>query len=361
MASPAEDVRVCLPNGLVLEGLAWGPVGSKCRVLALHGWLDNCATWHLVAPALAAGGARVVALDFAGHGRSAHRSSDASYLGLSYAEDTAAAIVALGWGGASFGAGRAGSGEPEQLAAAEGASSATAEQARLVILGHSMGAGVGALVAGSVPEGTVAGLVMVESVGFMSEEAAGLPVRMRRALVEAAARAVASADASRAGPRRGGRVYKSLQEAAEARQANARAIGGQRISAEAALALATRGVVRASGRDGDGGAADAGVTFAHDRRAQLPSPLYLTESQVQAFFAATRCPVLVLRAKDGLAFPEERVASRMAAFAGDARQQLVPGHHHMHADPDTAKAVADAVLGFLADHAGLSAPPAAST
>ena len=92
-----------------------------------------------------------------------------------------------------------------------------------MILGHSMGAGVGALVAGSVPEGTVAGLVMVESVGFMSEEAAGLPVRMRRALVEAAARAVASADASRAGPRRGGRVYKSLQEAAEARQANARA------------------------------------------------------------------------------------------------------------------------------------------
>ncbi len=89
MASPAEDVRVCLPNGLVLEGLAWGPVGSKCRVLALHGerawpqaarapvcasaraipfsdpailpprpagWLDNCASeprWMQVACAVA--------------------------------------------------------------------------------------------------------------------------------------------------------------------------------------------------------------------------------------------------------------------------------------------------------------------
>lgn len=118
--------------------------------------------------------------------------------------------------------------------------------------------------------------------------------------------------------------------------------------------------MRAPGRAGEDASADAGVTFAHDRRAQLPSPLYLTEAQVQAFFEATRCPVLVLRAEGGLAFPEDKVASRMAAFGGDARQQHVPGHHHMHADPETAKAVSDAVLAFLADNVGLTPCTAAS-
>lgn len=128
-----------------------------------------------------------------------------------------------GWGGARFGAGLAGGPVADLQTRSAGGASAVAEQPRLVILGHSMGAGVGSLVAGSVPEGTVAGMVMVESVGFMSEEAEGLPVRLRRAIVDAAARAVTSSGASRAGPQRGGRVYKSLQEAAEARQANARA------------------------------------------------------------------------------------------------------------------------------------------
>lgn len=127
-----------------------------------------------------------------------------------------------GWGGSHFGAGHTGATGPDPVIA-EAAASAAAEQPRLVILGHSMGAGVGALVAGSVPEGTVSGMVMVESVGFMSEEAAGLPVRMRRAFVDAAARAVTAKVASRTGSHRGGRVYKSLQDAAEARQANARA------------------------------------------------------------------------------------------------------------------------------------------
>lgn len=140
-----------------------------------------------------------------------------------------------------------------------------------------------------------------------------------------------------------------------------RRIGGQSISSEAALALTRRGVVRAPGRAVDDAPVGDEFTFAHDRRAQLPSPLYLTEAQIQAFSAATRCPVLVVRATDGLAFPEDRVASRMAAFAGDARQLLVPGHHHMHADPETAKAVADAVVSFLADKVGLTAGPAGSS
>lgn len=44
MASSPEEVRVSLPSGLMLEGLAWGPAGSACRVLALHGERVKLAT-----------------------------------------------------------------------------------------------------------------------------------------------------------------------------------------------------------------------------------------------------------------------------------------------------------------------------
>lgn len=93
-------------GGLACWAACASPNKYPVRRHSLASWISasstrvaaSSAAWHLVAPALAAGGARVVALDFAGHGRSAHRSADASYLGLSYAEDTAAAIVALGEG-----------------------------------------------------------------------------------------------------------------------------------------------------------------------------------------------------------------------------------------------------------------------
>ena len=46
------------------------------RVFALHGWLDNAASFDIIAPLL---NADVIALDLAGHGLSYHRTPQASY------------------------------------------------------------------------------------------------------------------------------------------------------------------------------------------------------------------------------------------------------------------------------------------
>lgn len=47
-------------------------------MIALHGWLDNAASFSLLAPLLA--NQRILALDLDGHGYSGHRPAGAQYL-----------------------------------------------------------------------------------------------------------------------------------------------------------------------------------------------------------------------------------------------------------------------------------------
>ena len=68
--------RVFNVRGLILAAKEWGALGSK-PVIALHGWLDNAASFDLLLPSLK--DTHVLAIDSAGHGQSAFRSSDAGY------------------------------------------------------------------------------------------------------------------------------------------------------------------------------------------------------------------------------------------------------------------------------------------
>ena len=81
-------------DGLTVAGMAWGPADGH-PVLALHGWLDNAASFEVLAPILA--GCRVVALDLTGHGLSDHRSEDATYLIWDDIPQVLKVIEALGW------------------------------------------------------------------------------------------------------------------------------------------------------------------------------------------------------------------------------------------------------------------------
>ncbi len=55
----------------------WGP-DDGLPLMALHGWLDNAASFDVLAPMLAR--FQVVAVDLAGHGKSSHRSANSQYL-----------------------------------------------------------------------------------------------------------------------------------------------------------------------------------------------------------------------------------------------------------------------------------------
>jgi pimeloyl-ACP methyl ester carboxylesterase len=214
-----------------------------------------CAAFDLIGPAL---GERfyVVALELAGHGKSDHRSSDASYMGLHYAEDVIAALWSLGWIDSTGGATKP-----------------------MVYLGHSLGGGLGTIVAGTLPR-AFEQIVLIENMGLMTKPPEEAPSALAKAVLSELVR-----DTSKAG-----RVYPDLAAAASAREANAKMIRGQSISSAGALSLATRGT----------SAVEGGLTFTHDRRAQNPSALYLMEEQMAAFMGAITCPVLVVLGKDGL-------------------------------------------------------------
>lgn len=81
-------------GGLRLAARGFGPPDAP-KVLCMHGWLDNAASFELLAPRLP--GLRVVALDLPGHGLSEHREAGNTYAFIDAVATVAAARDALGW------------------------------------------------------------------------------------------------------------------------------------------------------------------------------------------------------------------------------------------------------------------------
>jgi pimeloyl-ACP methyl ester carboxylesterase len=124
-------------NGLEHRALVWAPrsLGSETRTVVLvHGFMDAAGTWDRVAPALAATGRRVVALDMRGFGAGARAPSGSYYHFADYVFDLADAVDVLS------------PSEPVEL------------------VGHSMGGTVTTLFAGSFPA-RVSRLANLEGLG----------------------------------------------------------------------------------------------------------------------------------------------------------------------------------------------------
>ena len=88
-----REVFLDIPLGRIAALRAGDPNGPK--VLALHGWLDNAASFSRLAPLL--DGVRIVALDLPGHGHSDHRPLGAAYNIWDYAHDVLQTAEQFGW------------------------------------------------------------------------------------------------------------------------------------------------------------------------------------------------------------------------------------------------------------------------
>lgn len=247
--------------------LRWQQPGP--RILGLHGWLDNANTYLPLGPDMPG---EFVSLDLPGHGRSSHLPPGVFYHFVDYVADTLDVARALGWD-------------------------------RFHLVGHSLGGGVAAVFAASFPE-LVESLVLIESLGPLSHPEAEVPER------------IAQHGRSRAAlARKSKPVYPTVEEAAQAR------FRAGDLSLESARILAARGT---EPRDG-------GVTWRSDPRLKLPSPLRLSETQVQACLKAIQCPTLAIRARSGLSWPESGVKARLACIP-QLEWVEVEGGHHVHLD-----------------------------
>ena len=95
MSANATEVSLQLSNGLNIRGLSWGNADQP-KILALHGWLDNAATYANLG-AMLGDYYHVVAMDFAGHGLSGHRPDGVRYHLLDNIDDVILFADALGW------------------------------------------------------------------------------------------------------------------------------------------------------------------------------------------------------------------------------------------------------------------------
>ncbi|UNK48367.1 alpha/beta hydrolase [Lysobacter sp. S4-A87] len=271
-----------------IAGLRGGQSGAP-RVLALHGWLDNAASFVPLAEHLH--GIDLVAPDLPGHGASAHLPPGADYSFAAAVNAVLDVADALGWD-------------------------------RFALLGHSMGAGISSLVAAACPQ-RVERLVAIEALGALAE----VPERTVSRLRDAVA-------AMRALPGKSLRVFPDPTVAARARMV-AGAQVGSRLSESASKLLVERGVMPVEG----------GFVWSSDPRLTLPSMQRLTESQVRDLVAGIECPTRVIFASPAQSYLPDELRRERAGLLPRGELIVLEGGHHLHMEDPAL--VAAAIGDFL--------------
>ena len=286
-----------------LGGLRADAAGAP-KVLALHGWLDNAASFVPLQPHLP--GVELVAADLPGHGASAHLPLAAGYTVVNAARAMFALADALGW-------------------------------QRFALLGHSLGAAVASVMAAAAPQ-RIERLLAIEALGALVEDEARSATRLQAAFAETRS------------SRRPLRVFGDIADAVRARvQA-----GG--IGEEAARLLVERGIapVRFDDRQG-------GFTWRSDPRLTRDTAVRMTEPQVRDLLRAIECPTRVIYAEPAQPyFPEALRRARFECLRHGELVVLDGGHHlHMEQPAAVAAAIGDFFLGQGGESTVQDAQPAA--
>ena len=271
--SALRDIQLDTPYGR-LTGLRGG---AGTPVLALHGWLDNAASWKPLFEHLQC--IDLVALDLPGHGTSPHLPVGAEYSLAGTVHTVLDAADALGW-------------------------------ERFALLGHSMGAAIGSILAAAAPE-RVTRFLAIEALGALADREA---VSARRALANKSLR-----------------VFPERDAAIRARmQANG-------LTEPVARLLVERGTRAVPG----------GFEWSSDPRLTVSTPLRMTEGQVRDLVAHIECPVRVLYADPAPPYFPEALRRERAALLPKGEVVVLEGGHHLHMEDP--RGVARAIGPFFAD------------
>lgn len=254
------------------------------KLLAMHGWLDNAASFRPMAPWLAH--YDFVALDMPGHGRSFHYPADAEYSMFSTLLDLLAAADALGW-------------------------------PRFAVLGHSMGGAIASMLGAAAPE-RIERLFLIEALGPLAASEDTTASRLRDSVTQRRA-----LDGKRK------RVFGDPQVAVQARmQTSITALdeGSSRL-------LVERGIR----------AVEGGYEWSSDARLTLPTAVRMSETQIRDCLRAIACPTTLLVADPPPPYFTPALRDERVACVRDIRCVSMPGSHHLHM---THPAEVVAVLGL---------------
>lgn len=262
MSSQPKEISWTCEDGVEIAGKRWtskinksennkqlkssSSSSSVIKVIALHGWMDNCATFNELSRRLVSqigdndndddndNSLDVVAIDLPGHGQSSHKSLDGPTCVLAdycyYVYDVV--VRQLGW-----------------------------KHEEISMIGHSMGASVALMFAAAFP---VRGLVMLDSLG---------PHPKREGLIS---RGIREHIKARSNGKLPSSVYPNFELAVKTRCKSPNMFSGkQYVSESTARALVQRGsVIRDDGQ----------LKFLHDQRLYWPSIVFLSEKQIETLY-----------------------------------------------------------------------------
>jgi pimeloyl-ACP methyl ester carboxylesterase len=257
---------------------------EKPIILALHGWLDNAASYAQLAPLLT--DYYVVAIDLPGHGLAPHEATDDTYSIDDYENWVNTAIESI-------------TDQP------------------IILLGHSMGGAIACLFAAKYPE-KVSKLICIDALGPLSQDALDAnptlqesAKRMREAVQFASTK-----------------TYESLEKMIQAR------VRANNLTPDELELMVRRGVTQTPD----------GWQWRFDPALTNISRYYYAEKTVLEGLSKLSMPVLVVEGSDGIFHGQAHYQTRFQAVP-HLTHVVITGNHHVHMHQ--AQAVADAIKNFL--------------
>jgi pimeloyl-ACP methyl ester carboxylesterase len=276
VTAPIEE-RIPLRSHLTLTAQIWGEPDAP-PLLALHGWLDNAGSFAFLAPILAMRW-RVILLELPGHGHSGHIPSGGTYHYLDYVSAVLAAADAL-------------------------------HLQRYALLGHSLGAGIGSLVAAARPQ-CIEQLFLIEGLGPLGDDGSNTLQRFRDAYAAKTAKGTSK------------RAFANIDQAISARTL------ASGLRADLARPIVERGLVEM----------EDGWRWRSDSRLTRPSPLRMAESQIATLLSGIEAPTSLLLAHPVTPYlPTALMQARAARVAHIHTAHLDGGHHLQLEHPDAVAA-----------------------
>lgn len=269
-----------------IKGLCWGK-GQAKKILALHGWLDNAASFTELAPLLANEGYEVVAIDFAGHGKSDHRAKGHFTHFGDFVLDVHDVLEQLKWD-------------------------------KPLLVGHSMGAAMAVMYVAAYPE-KIEKLIMIENLGPIPTYQSGTVAKnLRESLAQWATHSTEHQ-----------RLYKNIDDALEVRH---------KVTPMDKAIL--RPLVKRSLKK-----SKKGYHWRTDKRLKLRSMVRFSEEIIQDVLKCKK-PATQLIISEPLTYALSYPSLKKRIKLLDAQDVVtLSGHHHLHMDQ--APEVFEAIKKFI--------------
>jgi pimeloyl-ACP methyl ester carboxylesterase len=281
MAVP--EIQKIETRGLNLNCRIWGPKDGH-PVLAMHGWMDNAASFDLLAPLLP--DFRIVAVDFPGHGFSDYFAPYTSYNTIDVARQMVHLVNTLGW-------------------------------SKFSIMGHSLGGIIGEILAAIMPE-RIHKVALIDVFGAVTQPSSTILMQLRKHVQSETQNLPHT-------------VFISLEEAAKMR---VRASFTGEISLASARILAEGGMIKVPN----------GYSWATDSRQQFPMPVMLSDEQLKPILEGFVSDCVVIYGTRGIVESYSIAGLTIETFT-NVRVHKLAGGHHIHLDD--AQGVANIILPFF--------------